>query len=70
MGESALRRHVKSKKHDAKLQKLPSVTRMLLQDHVLKEHNKTLLNIDSCGLHAVHSAFKTGCSATYWLGYS
>ncbi|KAJ8887295.1 hypothetical protein PR048_013510 [Dryococelus australis] len=35
-------------------------------DHVLREHNKTVLNIDSCDLHVVHNAFKTGYSATGW----
>ncbi|KAJ8872403.1 hypothetical protein PR048_026007 [Dryococelus australis] len=39
---------------------------LIMGDHVLREHNKTILNIGSCGWHGVHNAFKTGCSATGW----
>ncbi|KAJ8882150.1 hypothetical protein PR048_018638 [Dryococelus australis] len=44
----------------------------VLHDHVLREHNKTVLHIGSCSLDIIHNAFKTGCSAvqSYWLGYS
>ena len=38
----------------------------MLQQEMKVDHDMTLLNIGSCGLHVIHGAFKDGCVACEW----
>ena len=38
----------------------------MLQQPMKVDHDMTLLNIGSCGLHVIHGAFKDGCVACEW----
>ena len=38
----------------------------MLQKKVIRDLNKSLLNIGSCGLHVMHDAFRDGCKASGW----